>query len=121
MIHKPDRSRQGQKSLLRVLSSSYRPRRTWRRRHRTKTTLRGKNLKNLIISLMMVSKRNRSQVLPKSVVPVRCCRFQDLQVLQGTSNSTRKKSQEHRTETGILHLIDKSGSSRPLPSNVWIS
>jgi len=46
-----------------------------------------------IISLMMVLTETGHRFLPQSVVLVRCRRLHDL-VLQGTTKSTRKKSQE---------------------------
>jgi len=65
---------------------------------------------------MMVFNRNRSQVLPQSVVLVRCRSLQDLLVLQGTMNSTRKK---YRETIGKVHLIALPGFDLRLPTAVF--
>jgi len=68
-----------------------------------------------IISLMMVFNRNLSQqVLPLSVVLVR--RLQDFLVLQGTTKSTRKKSQQF-TKRSKVNRADKLMEKRKVVVN----
>jgi len=71
-------------------------RRSWRRRLRTRTTLRGKNLWPVSVAShwWWFSTETGHRVLPLSAVLVRCPRLQDLLVLQSTAKSTRKTSQE---------------------------